>query len=621
MQNSKYTDNLKACVDQILKNAKNKVIMATPLGLGKPNPLINALYNEVKENPSHSLEIHTALSLARPKPKSDLEKRFIGPFIERHFGNDYPDLQYVLDLKSKSIPKNISVNEFYFQSGAMVNNEHAQMNYTSVNYTHVPRDMASRGMNTLLLLISERTRNGKREFSLSCNPDVTLDLLEILKDNPPLVIGVVHADLPFLEGEAHVSEDLFDIILEDQKPHKLFAIPKAIVSDADFAIGFHASTLIQDGGTLQIGIGSLSDSLVYNSILRHQNNKTYKDLSEKLIVSDHQKSLVSKIGSLEVFKEGLFGASEMVMDGFMHLRKAGILKRTVEDECYLRGAFFLGSKDLYSWLKDLPEKDFNGLRMTRVTKINDLYGEEQKLRKQLLKARFFNTCMNVSLLGAAASDGLESGQIVSGVGGQYNFLAMAHELENGRSILMLRSTRSKDGKTLSNILWNYGYCTIPRHLRDIVITEYGARDIRGKSDEDVIKSLIEIADSRFQDELIQTAKDHGKLSKNYALNPVFKANLPENISLTFEPFKKQGFYKAFPFGSDFTETEERIVFALKKLKKESKTGLIVEIIKAIFKSADIEKYKKELDRMDLLKTKSLKEKIYQKLLVSKLRAT
>lgn len=621
MQNNKYTNSLKSCVDQILQNAKNKVIMATPLGLGKPNNLINALYNEVKDNPQYSLEIHTALSLARPKSKSDLEKRFIGPFVERHFGNDYPDLQYVLDLKSGNIPKNISVNEFYFQSGAMIHNEHAQMNYTSVNYTHVPRDMANRGMNTLLLLISQRTLNGKKEFSLSCNPDVTLDLLEILKYNPPLVIGVVHPDLPFLEGEAHVNEELFDIILEDQKPHKLFAVPKAIVSDADFAIGFHASTLIQDGGTLQIGIGSLSDSLVYNSILRHQNNKTYKALSEKLINSNQQKNLISKIGSLEIFNEGLFGASEMVMDGFMHLRKAGILKRTVEDDCYLRGAFFLGSKELYSWLKDLPEKDFNGLRMTRVTKINDLYGEEQKLKTQLLKARFFNTCMNVSLLGAAASDGLESGQIVSGVGGQYNFVAMAHELENGRSILMLRSTRSKDGKITSNIVWNYGYCTIPRHLRDIVITEYGARDIRGKSDENIIKSLIEITDSRFQEELIRTAKDHGKLSKNYVLDPVFKANFPENIRQIFKAFKEQGFYKEFPFGSDFTETEERIVFALKKLKKESKMGLISAIFKSIFKSTDIQKYKDELNRMGLWETKNLKEKIYQKLLVSKLGAS
>ncbi|MES2768285.1 MAG: acetyl-CoA hydrolase/transferase C-terminal domain-containing protein [Bdellovibrionota bacterium] len=619
MQNNKYTNNLKTCVDQIvgqiLKSSKNKIIVATPLGLGKPNVLLNAVYNEVKNNPSLELEIHTALSLARPKPKSDLEAKFIKLFIERQFGKDYPDLEYVSDLKSNNLPKNISVNEFYFQSGAMINIEQAQRHLTSVNYTHVPRDMASRGVNALLLLIAERTVNGKKEFSLSCNPDITLDLLDALKNNPPLVVGVTHPDLPFLEGEAHVSEDLFDIILENQSNHKLFAIPKAIVSDTDFAIGFHASTLIKDNGTLQIGIGSLSDSLVYSTIIRHQKTHVYKDLANKLIISDKHKNLISKVGGMDSFKEGLFGASEMVMDGFMHLRKAGILKRTVEDKCYLRGAFFLGSSELYSWLKNLSQEDFQGIEMTRVTKINDLYGEEQKLRKQLVNARFFNTCMNMSLLGAAASDGLESGQIVSGVGGQYNFVAMAHELENGRSILMLRSTRTKNGKTSSNIVWGYGYCTIPRHLRDIVITEYGARDIRGKNDEDVIISLIQIADSRFQDELIETAKKYGKLSKTYHLDPIFKQNLPANISKAFESIKKEGLYKPFPFGSDFTDVEERIVFALKKLKNKSKLGLVIELAKSLFSRIDPTEYKEELTRMDLLQTKSFKEKAYQKLLL------
>lgn len=108
--------------------------------------------------------------------------------------------------------------------------------------------------------------------------------------------------------------------------------------------------------------------------------------------------------------------------------------------------------------------------------------------------------------------------------------------------------------------------------------------------------------------------------KNYVLDPVFKANLPQNISQVFENLKRQGFYKAFPFGSDFTETEEQIIFALKKLKKESKPGLIIEIMKSIFKSSDTQKYKEELERMSLLKTQNLREKIYQKLLVSKLGA-
>ena len=88
--------------------------------------------------------------------------------------------------------------------------------------------------------------------------------------------------------------------------------------------------------------------------------------------------------------------------------------------------------------------------------------------------------MMLTTLGAAISDGLADGRVVSGVGGQYNFVAMAHALPGARSMLCVRSTRRKDGRLSSNIVTSYGHCTIPRHLRDIAITEYGIADLRGR---------------------------------------------------------------------------------------------------------------------------------------------
>ena len=105
--------------------------------------------------------------------------------------------------------------------------------------------------------------------------------------------------------------------------------------------------------------------------------------------------------------------------------------------------------------------------------------------------------MMATALGAAVSDGLEDGQVVSGVGGQYNFVAMAHAVAGGRSVLMLRSTRTSRGSVSSNILWNYGHTTIPRHLRDIYVTEYGIADLRGKSDEDCILAMLSICPTTF----------------------------------------------------------------------------------------------------------------------------
>ena len=74
----------------------------------------------------------------------------------------------------------------------------------------------------------------------------------------------------------------------------------------------------------------------------------------------------------------------------------------------------------------MPAHELAKIDMTRIDFVNQLYGQEDLKRAQRRKARSIDTTMIVTLLGAAASDALESGQVVSGVGGQYNFVAMAH---------------------------------------------------------------------------------------------------------------------------------------------------------------------------------------------------
>ena len=136
-------------------------------------------------------------------------------------------------------------------------------------------------------------------------------------------------------------------------------------------------------------------------------------------------------------------------------------------------------------------------------------------RAARVKARFVNNTMIATLLGAAVSDGLEDGRVVSGVGGQYDFVAQAFALGDARSILCLKSTRDRRGKLSSNIRFNYGTETIPRHLRDVFVTEYGIADLRDKADADVIATMLTVADSRFQPELLRAAKEAGKIAKSY----------------------------------------------------------------------------------------------------------
>jgi hypothetical protein len=229
-----------------------------------------------------------------------------------------------------------------------------------------------------------------------------------------------------------------------------------------------------------------------------------------------------------------------------------------------------------------------------------------------------NTTMVVTLLGAAASDGLESGQVVSGVGGQYNFVAMAHALPDARSILMLRSTHEHKEGLRSSIVWSYANATIPRHLRDIVITEYGVADLRGQPDAEVIQRLIAIADSRFQDELVGQAKAAGKLDAHYQVPSRYRNNLPEALDAQLHPWSQAGLLPDFPFGTDLTDDELHIVRALKRMKRATNhpTELVSMVMKSLWENREAPHA--YLERLGLEDAASFKSMFLRKLFAGNL---
>jgi hypothetical protein len=191
---------------------------------------------------------------------------------------------------------------------------------------------------------------------------------------------------------------------------------------------------------------------------------------------------------------------------------------------------------------------------------------------------------------------------------------MSHELKGSRSILMLRSTRESDGKRCSNVVSHHGQLRIPRHLRDLVITEYGVADLRNRSDEDCIRALIEIADSEFQAGLIEEARKARKISNDYVLPPHARNNTPEALNAFIEKGRQLGTFAPFALGSDFTPEEERLALALDKLKSMTPVGLA----KLALKNPDRRAYAKELARMGLEKPQTLKEKLYARILAGAL---
>ncbi|MDP1585945.1 MAG: acetyl-CoA hydrolase/transferase C-terminal domain-containing protein [Bradyrhizobium sp.] len=556
--------------EDIIRDVGTNLVVGLPLGLGKANHIANALYARAVADRAINLTFLTALTLEKPRPKSLLERRFIAPVIDRLFGG-YPDLAYAGALHADALPPNIKVIEFFFLAGKWLHAPFAQQHYISANYTHASSYLLARGLNVVAQLVAKRVVDGETRYSLSCNTDTSLDLLRARAEGRAAfkVFGQVNSELPFMPGAGDLAAEEFSAVLDGpETDFPLFAPPAEPVSDTKYAIGLHAATLVRDGGTLQIGIGQIGDALAQGLTVRHRDNAGFREIMQRLSPRAEQLSALE----FAAFEKGLYGVSEMLTEAFIGLIEADILKREV-DGVALHGAFFLGPKSFYRALREMAPDRIARIQMMPVSFTNELYGDEVVKRRARVDARFINNAMMATLMGAAISDGLEDGQVVSGVGGQYNFVAQAFALAGARAILTVEATRQGKARTHSNIRWNYGHVTIPRHLRDVTVTEYGVADLRGKSDADVIAAMLGVADSRFQDELARQAMDAGKLPKNFEIPADKRENCPERIKAALKPAREAGLLPSFPFGTDFTESEQRLIPALQVLQGAQRSPL------------------------------------------------
>jgi hypothetical protein len=550
-----------AIAEDIIRDVGTTLVVGLPLGLGKANHIVNALYARAVADRAINLTFFSALTLEKPRPMNLLERRFIAPVIERLFGG-YPDLTYAGALRANALPPNIRVIEFFFLAGRWLQVPFAQQHYISADYTHASSYLLARGLNVVTQLVAKRVVDGVARYSLSCNTDTTLDIMRARAQGRASfkLIGQVNSELPFMPGAGDLRGEEFSAVLDSPATDfPLFAPPSEPITDTKYAIGLHAASLVRDGGTLQIGIGQVGDALAQGLILRHRDNAQFHATMKRLTPAD-------QLPALETgpFEKGLYGVSEMLFEAFLGLIDAGILKREV-DGVVLHGAFFLGPKSFYRSLREMPPDRLARIQMMPVSFTNELYGDEDLKRRARVDARFVNNAMMATLMGAVISDGLEDGQVVSGVGGQYNFVAQAFALAGARSILTVEATRQAGSRPQSNIRWAYGHQTIPRHLRDIIVTEYGVADLRGKSDTEVIAAMLHVADSRFQNELARWAKDAGKLAKDFEIQPAYRENHPDRIANALKPAREAGLLPSFPFGSDFSDVEQRLIPALQFL--------------------------------------------------------
>jgi 4-hydroxybutyrate CoA-transferase len=274
------------------------------------------------------------------------------------------------------------------------------------------------------------------------------------------VIAQVNANMPRTHGDTFLHVRDIDCFVLQNDP--LFEIPRPAIGDVEKTMGGYIADLVEDGATLQMGIGAIPDAVL-----------TF--LTEKRNLGIH---------------------TEMFSDGVIELVESGVIdcsKKTLHPYKMVC-AFVMGTRQLFKWVDDNP--------------FVEMHPEEYVNNPLVIKENdnmiSINSALQVDLLGQVAADSLGTVQF-SGVGGQVDFIRGAKMSRGGKSIIALPSTAAKG--TISRIvpmLTPGTAVTTTRNEVDYIVTEYGVAKLSGKSNRERFRELISIAHPDFRKDL---AKD------------------------------------------------------------------------------------------------------------------
>ncbi len=286
-----------------------------------------------------------------------------------------------------------------------------------------------------------------------------------LLDAADLVILEINPNLPWTLGDTQISLRDVDYVVEHETP--LVTLPSIAPADVEATIGHYIADLIEDGATIQLGIGGIPNAIA-------------QSLYEKHDLGIH---------------------TEMFTDGMVDLFEAGVVtgrKKTLWPN-KLVGAFALGTQKLYDFIHNNVAVEFQQGKVT-----NDPYvmGRNYKMVS-------INTALQVDVLGQVCSQSIGSRHF-SGTGGQLDTHRGAQMSPGGRGIIALRST-AKNG-TLSTIVPQLSVgaeVTVPCQDVDTIVTEFGVAELRGRCLKDRVAALIGIAHPDFRPQLREEVRRLG----------------------------------------------------------------------------------------------------------------
>ncbi len=308
--------------------------------------------------------------------------------------------------------------------------------------------------NVAMIQVSVPDKHGY--VSLGTSVDATLAAVETAET----VIAVVNKYVPRSFGDAMIHSSRINLFVEEDNPleEAHFSTP----SETEVAIGKHCAALIEDGATLQMGIGAIPNA-VLSQLTGHKNLGIH---------------------------------TEMFADGVLPLVEAGIINGAAKniDRGMMVSTFLMGSQKVYDFIDDNP-----GVRMMDVGYTNDPYIISKNDRVTAI-----NSALQVDLTGQVCADSLGT-KFYSGVGGQVDFVYGASLSKGGKAIMAMPSITNKGLSKIAPVLTSgAGVVTTRAHIHWFV-TEFGAVNLYGKSLQERARLLISISHPSAQEELDKAA--------------------------------------------------------------------------------------------------------------------
>jgi acyl-CoA hydrolase len=344
----------------------------------------------------------------------------------------------------KGFEESFNVKPFFVGHNIRENIQSNRGSYIPVFLSEAPL-LFSKGiipLDVALITVSPPDQHG------CCSLGVSVDASLAAVQNAKIVIAQINRNMPRTHGDGfiHISKIHYAVEMDQDLPE----MPVGIISPEEAAIGKYISELVEDGSTLQMGIGSIP-----NAVLSCLGN--HKDL-------------------------GIH--SEMFSDGILPLVKSGVINGSKKQK-HVRdiiGTFAIGTRELYDFMDDNP----------MVQMLDAAYVNSVEVIRKNPKVTAINSAIEVDLSGQVCADSIGK-KIYSGVGGQMDFIRGASLSEGGKPIIAFTSTTgsglSKIVPTLKN---GAGVVTTRAHVH-WVVTEYGAVNLYGKTLRERAELLISIA--------------------------------------------------------------------------------------------------------------------------------